>query len=143
LEGRAREVLGQEAYGRRRAVRRDERADRGLLDLADEVARRGDRVGEALPESDRTGIRARDPASLRGRGLRRRAHARAPRARAAPAVADAIIIGARARLAVAAPEVVRSAAVTAADDDTRRAIEAVFRIESPRLIAGLARIVRH
>ena len=30
----------------------------------------------------------------------------------------------------------------AADSDTRRAIEAVFRIESPRLIAGLARLVR-
>ena len=31
---------------------------------------------------------------------------------------------------------------TAADTDTRRTIEAVFRIESPRLIAGLARLVR-
>src|SRR6476659_9310304 len=30
----------------------------------------------------------------------------------------------------------------APDQDTNRAIEAVFRIESPRLIAGLARIVR-
>ena len=34
----------------------------------------------------------------------------------------------------------QSAAVTAAD--THRAIDAVWRIESPRLIAGLARIVR-
>jgi RNA polymerase sigma factor (sigma-70 family) len=33
-------------------------------------------------------------------------------------------------------------AVTAPASDTHRAIEAVFRIESPRLIAGLARIVR-
>ncbi len=32
--------------------------------------------------------------------------------------------------------------MTAADNDTRRAIEVVFRIESPRLIAGLARLVR-
>jgi RNA polymerase sigma factor (sigma-70 family) len=32
--------------------------------------------------------------------------------------------------------------VTAPESDTNRAIEAVFRIESPRLIAGLARIVR-
>jgi len=32
--------------------------------------------------------------------------------------------------------------VTAPSSDTHRAIEAVFRIESPRLIAGLARIVR-
>jgi RNA polymerase sigma factor (sigma-70 family) len=32
--------------------------------------------------------------------------------------------------------------VTAPGQDTQRAIEAVFRIESPRLIAGLARIVR-
>jgi RNA polymerase sigma factor (sigma-70 family) len=31
---------------------------------------------------------------------------------------------------------------TAADTDTRRTIEAVFRIESPRLIAGLARLLR-
>jgi len=31
---------------------------------------------------------------------------------------------------------------TASDSATNRAIEAVFRIESPRLIAGLARIVR-
>src|SRR6186713_1640356 len=30
----------------------------------------------------------------------------------------------------------------APDQDTNRAIEAVFRIESPRLIAGLSRIVR-
>ena len=32
--------------------------------------------------------------------------------------------------------------MTAPESDTHRAIEAVFRIESPRLIAGLARIVR-
>jgi len=32
--------------------------------------------------------------------------------------------------------------VTAPASDPKRAIEAVFRIESPRLIAGLARIVR-
>jgi RNA polymerase sigma factor (sigma-70 family) len=32
--------------------------------------------------------------------------------------------------------------MTASETDTHRAIEAVFRIESPRLIAGLARIVR-
>ena len=32
--------------------------------------------------------------------------------------------------------------MTAPESDTNRAIEAVFRIESPRLIAGLARIVR-
>jgi RNA polymerase sigma factor (sigma-70 family) len=32
--------------------------------------------------------------------------------------------------------------VTAADDATRRAIDAVWRIEAPRLIAGLARMVR-
>ena len=31
---------------------------------------------------------------------------------------------------------------TALPDETRRAIDAVWRIESPRLIAGLARIVR-
>ena len=37
---------------------------------------------------------------------------------------------------------VASGAVTATASDTNRAIETVFRIESPRLIAGLARIVR-
>ena len=36
----------------RRAVRRDEGADRRLLDLAGQVDGRGGRVGQALPQSD-------------------------------------------------------------------------------------------
>src|SRR5688572_1426472 len=45
-----------------------------------------------------------------------------------------------ARAGGGAPEVVR---MTASSDDTRRAIETVWRIESARLIGGLARVVRN
>src|SRR5439155_12282383 len=82
-----------------RSVHRDEGADRRIRSGRGEVARRGDRVGQALPE-DRRRRRQPDP-----RGLR----------------------------AVDAP-------VT--DSQTHTAIDAVWRIESPRLIAGLTRIVR-
>ena len=41
---------GTQAHGDRRPVRRDQGADRRLLDVAGEVDGRGDRVGQALPE---------------------------------------------------------------------------------------------
>ena len=43
---------GEQADRHRRAVRRDEGADRRLLAVAGEVDGRGDRVGQALPEPD-------------------------------------------------------------------------------------------
>ena len=46
---------GGEADRDRRTVRRDEGADRRLLALAGEVEGRGDRVGQALPQSHRRG----------------------------------------------------------------------------------------
>ena len=51
LERRTHQVLWQQAYGRRRAIHRDQRTDRRLLALEGEVERRGDRVGQALSES--------------------------------------------------------------------------------------------
>jgi hypothetical protein len=56
-----------QAHRRRRPVRRDEGAHRGLLDLAGAVDGRGARVGAKLPRSDAGGgRRARDPPRLRG-----------------------------------------------------------------------------
>src|SRR5207247_626513 len=97
--GYARPQLRWKAGGDRRAVHRDEGADRRVRSHRGEVARRGDRVGQAIPE-DRRRRRERRPGSLRG----------------------------------------LDASVTATD--AHRAIDAVWRIESPRLIAGLTRIVR-
>src|SRR6266550_796761 len=97
--GYARPQLRRKAGGDRRAVHRDEGADRRVRSHRGEVARRGDRVGQAVPE-DRRRRRERRPRSLRG----------------------------------------LDASVTATD--AHRAIDAVWRIESPRLIAGLTRIVR-
>src|SRR5438094_2005054 len=97
--GYARPQLRWKAGGDRRAVHRDEGADRRVRSHRGEVARRGDRVGQAVPE-DRRRRRERRPGSLRG----------------------------------------LDASVTATD--AHRAIDAVWRIESPRLIAGLTRIVR-
>ena len=86
------------------------------------------------PNPDWRGERDRDSPGVRSRGLRRRAHARAPRAGGAPARA-----GGR-------EEVTRGSDASRVErwrlSDTHRAIDAVWRIESPRLIAGLARIVR-
>src|SRR5437870_4599423 len=97
--GYARPQLRWKAGGDRRAVHRDEGADRRVRSHRGEVARRGDRVGQAIPE-DRRRRRERRPGSLRG----------------------------------------LDASVT--DTDAHHAIDAVWRIESPRLIAGLTRIVR-
>ena len=67
LEGGARPVLRRQADRDRRAVRRDQGADRRLLDLAGEVEGRGDRVGQALPQSDGTDSRSRFARSSRRR----------------------------------------------------------------------------
>ena len=53
LQGRARALPGKRAHGDRRAVRRDQGADRRLLAVAGEVDGRGDRVGQALPRTRR------------------------------------------------------------------------------------------
>jgi len=69
-----------------------------------------------------------------GGAAERAARHRPPRE---PGTSRGCRVGDRARSAL------RFAVVTtAADNEARRAIEAVFRIESPRLIAGLARLVR-
>ena len=47
---------GSQAHRDRRALRRDEGADRRLLAVAGEVEGRGDRMGQALPEPHRRGI---------------------------------------------------------------------------------------
>ena len=73
--------------------------------------------------------RDRDPPGLRGRGLRRRVHARAARA-------------ARRRLRETLEEQSARGDDAATAHRAYRAIDAVWRIESARLIAGLARIVR-
>ena len=75
---------------------------------------------EALPESDRRGERDRDAAGLRDRGLRRRRHARAARA-------------ASERLRSADS---RSSSRSRDAPTPTEPIEAVWRIESARLIAG-------
>src|SRR5688572_13532653 len=73
--------------------------------------------------------RGRDPTGVRSRRLWSRVHAGAQGARRTAA-----------RAGGGALEVVR---MTASSDDTRRAIETVWRIESARLIGGLARVVRN
>ncbi len=69
---------GLRPYGHRRPLRRDPRAGRRLLDLGGQGPRRGDRLGEALPQLDARPERARDPpghndGGLRGGNDRRRA----------------------------------------------------------------------
>ena len=74
----------------------------------------------------------RDPSGVRDRRLRRRAHARAARAGGAPAASRPRRTGSGGA----------SATIRMPASDVNRTIEAVWRIESARLIAGLARIVR-
>src|SRR5262249_51638449 len=70
-------VRGRQAQGDRRAVRRDEGAGRGLLDLAGALEGRGDRVGTAYSQLGlRPWRRGRDPSGVRGGGLRSRLHRR-------------------------------------------------------------------
>src|SRR5207247_7054633 len=52
------------------------------------VEGRGDRMGQALPESNAGGFRDRDPSGVRGGGFRRRVHPRAEGAGEALARAD-------------------------------------------------------
>ena len=67
---------GPEPHGHRRAVRRDPRAGRRLLDLAGQGHGRGRGLGEALPQSHVGPERDRDPAVLRGGGSGRVSDAR-------------------------------------------------------------------
>ena len=67
LEGGTGAVLRRESRRDRRAVCRDERGDRRLLAVEGAIHGGGDRVGEAVPESDDRGLRHRDPAGVRGR----------------------------------------------------------------------------
>ena len=71
---------GDKRTRHRRAVRRNQGAGRRLLDLEVQVAAGGDRVGQAVPESDAGRIGDRDSPGVRGRGFRRRVHAGAARA---------------------------------------------------------------
>ena len=71
VEGQARAVLGREAHGDRRSVRRDQGAGRRLLAVAGEVDGGSGRVGEALPEPDARS----SPRSRSGRSSRRRTSA--------------------------------------------------------------------
>ena len=128
LEGRARPVL--------RATKRTvidgpfaetKELIAGFWLLAGEVDGRGDRVGEALPRFD-GGDRDRDPPGVRGGGLRRRVHARAARSREERM---------RAQDRRAAPADAGGTSLTwPCRSDAHRAIDAVWRIESARLIAG-------
>ncbi len=132
LQGRAGGVLGRRAQGDRRPVRRDQGAAGRLLGVAGEVARRGDRVGQAHPEPGRRrtawsrSARSSRPttsatSSPPSCASRRRACARRPRRTGRRPGAPTISVPA---------------------SDVNRTIDAVWRIESARLIAGLARIVR-
>src|SRR2546426_11731910 len=85
VEGRAGQVLWQQAHRDRRAFRRDEGADRRLLAVAGEVDGRGDQMGQALPEPLPWRVRDRDSPGVRGGRLRGRIHARAQGTRGAPA----------------------------------------------------------
>ncbi len=136
LEGRAR-PLRRAASARvdRRPVRRDEGADRRLLALAGEVDGRGDRVGQALPEPAR-----------RGRPRSRSARCSRPRTSATSSRPELREQEERLRAEIARQRVGRRLRRRReccdrrrADADTHRAIDAVWRIESARLIAGLAR----
>ena len=99
-----------------------------------------------MPQPRRDRFRGRDPSGVRGRRLRRGAHPRAARAGGAPAqhqassapgpVADPPAVLRPSRTDRCAREPVTGLR------DPRRAIDAVWRIESARLIAGLARMVR-
>src|SRR5262249_5609312 len=96
-----------------------------------EVARRGDRLDETCAVA--RGLLVRDPPAVFGRRLRaRRSDRRTPRAgRKAPR-------GGR----QAAPQGLTRLPPARRMDETQRQVEAVFRIEWARLVAGLARFVR-
>ena len=120
------QVLGRQADGGRRAVHRGEGDHRRLLGHPGQVARGGDRMGQANPgRADRDG-RGRAAPVLRAGRLRpwRRQWTR-PRssARSSPPTAGPSGSG-------------RRSAVTATADETRRRIEAIWRIESPKLHRG-------
>ena len=119
---------GKRAQGHRRPVRRDQGAARRATGSgrSSRSTRRSSGSSASRPRRGEEGDR-RDPPGVRGRGLRRRAHARAARARGGACAR-------RPRRALAACRERRATST--------RTIDAVWRIESARLIAGLARIVR-
>ncbi len=60
---------GAQPHGHRRAVRRDQGADRRLLALGGQGHGRGGRPGEALPQSHAGPERDRNPAAVRDGGF--------------------------------------------------------------------------
>src|SRR3989442_32312 len=70
LEGCAGKVFRNEAHRDRRALYRNQGGDSRLLAVSDEIIGRGDRMGQALPESTRGGFRDRDSSGVRGVGFR-------------------------------------------------------------------------
>ena len=123
LQGREGPLQRQRADRHRRPVHRGQGADRGLLDLGVRVARGGDRVAQARAVRRRR--RDRAAPDLR----RRRTSASSSRRSCA-----------RPTSGCASRPTQRTRRVDASA--THRAIDAVWRIESARLIAGLTRIVR-
>ena len=67
---------GVEEDGDRWSFCRDKRARRGILAVEREIEGRGNRVGEALPQSHGNGSRNRDSPGIRGRGLWTSVHTR-------------------------------------------------------------------
>ena len=129
-KGVAGRVPGRRAHGDRRPVRRDQGAPRRLLGVAGEVDGRGDRVGRSGSRNP-TGEQAEWSRSARC--SRPTTSARSSR----PSCASG-------RSGCAhrpeAPAALQPRPV--AGRDVNAPIEAVWRIESARLIAGLARLVR-
>ncbi len=114
-----------------RPVRRDEGARRGLLADPGEVEGRGRRVGQALPDRP-AGTRSRSARSSRRTDFGDRVQPRAARPGERTAQLPRPLVRALAR---------RDVAIGVGDrSDAHRAIDAVWRIESARLIAGLARM---
>ena len=155
---------GGKPHGDRRPVHRGQGGHRRLLDDPGEVEGRGDRVGVALsrrrtnemievrqvfemsdfpadvPRRRREARRVRAAQEVAG-GCTRRARCSSPHARAkreSGLDVDRVARSSEARERTRTSTIVRRVTATA----THRAIDAVWRIESARLIAGLARIVR-
>ena len=123
-------VRGRQAHRHRRPVRRDQGADRRLLDLAGASRHgRGDRVGQARPvRRRRREIEIRQVFEAEDFGDEFTPELREQERRL------------RAQIEADSSESVR--AMRHARPTSTAAIDAVWRIESARLIAGLARIVR-
>ena len=129
-KGVAGALLGRATHRHRRALCRDQGAGGRLLAVAGAIDGRSHRVGAALPEPARGGLRDRDPPRLRGRGLRRRARR--------PSCASRRSACARRRRSPAhEPHASRRMAVTCTDASMPSGAS-----RRPRIIGGLARMVR-